>query len=124
MILFLDRNLGPRVPQALRLLDLDVIGHDERFPSDTPDEVWLSEAGRQGWVVVTHDRGIAENEKELEAVVAGSVPCFVLPGGSASHWEKAREFAFAWQKINAILNGETPPYVWHRSPRGWVRLYP
>ena len=75
-------------------------------------------------MVITHDRGIAENAKELAAVVAGSVPCFVLPGGSASHWEKARGFAFARQKINAILNGDTPPFVRHRSPRGWVRLYP
>ena len=124
MTLFLDRNFGPRVPQALRVLNIDVVGHDERFRFDTPDEVWLAEAGRQDWVVITHDRGIAENEKELAAVVAGNVPCFVLPGGNASHWEKVREFAFAWRKINAILNDETPPYVWHRSPRGWVRLYP
>ena len=123
MILFFDRNFG-RVPEALRVLDLEVIGHDERFSPDTPDEEWLAEAGRQGWVVVTHDRGIPANETELAAVIAGSVACFVLPGGNASLWEKTREVAFAWRKINAILNDETPPYVWHRSPQGWARLYP
>ena len=124
MILFFDRNFGPRVPQALRLLDLEVVGHDERFDPDTPDEMWLTEAGRQGWVVITHDRGIGVNQKELSALIAESVPCFVLPGGNAGHWEKTREFSFAWRKITAILNDETPPYVWHRSPRCWVRLHP
>ena len=123
MILFFDRNFG-RVPQAIRLLDLEVIGHDERFSADTPDEEWLAEAGRQGWVVITHDRGIGTKEEELAAVIAGRVACFILPGGRAGLWDKVRELAFAWRKMNAILNDETPPYIWHRSPREWARLYP
>lgn len=124
MTFFFDRNMGPQLPEALRLLGLDAVGHDERFGSTTPDTQWLEEAGRQGWAVMTHDAGIAEKDDELAAVIAGRVPCFVLRGGNTDPWGKTRELAFAWQKINAILNDETPPYVWHRSPRGWVRLYP
>ena len=124
MTLFFDRNMGPQLPEALRLLGLDAIGHDERFASTTPDTEWLTEAGLQGWVVMTHDGGITEKDEELAAVIAGNVPCFVLLGGNADPWEKTRELAFAWRKITAILSSEVPPYIWRRSPRGWVRLYP
>ena len=29
--------------------------HAERFPDGSPDEVWLREAGRHGWLVLSKD---------------------------------------------------------------------
>lgn len=124
MTWFLDRNYGRRVAASLRLLGLDAIGHDEVFPIDADDAEWLAETGRRGWVVITHDANIAWNGDEALAVERSLGRCFVLPGGNAPSWEKVRELAFAWRKITAILDNETPPYVWRRSARGWDRLYP
>src|ERR671919_943148 len=52
--LFCDRSLGRgRVPAMLRSLHPVVIAHDDVFPQDVDDDVWLREAGRRGWVVLT-----------------------------------------------------------------------
>jgi hypothetical protein len=40
---------------------LDVRVRDELFKQDTEDIVWLREAGRQRWVVVTRDDRIRYN---------------------------------------------------------------
>jgi hypothetical protein len=32
------------------------ITHDSVFAQDTPDEEWLTRAGREGWVVLTKDK--------------------------------------------------------------------
>jgi len=53
----LGRN---KVPGRLREAypDLSVIAHDDLFPQDTDDEVWLRHAGERGWIVLTKDEKI------------------------------------------------------------------
>ena len=53
---FIDAALGRvMVADALRREDLNVVLHDEVFPQDSPDEEWLPELGRRGWVLLTKD---------------------------------------------------------------------
>ena len=125
MTLFFDRNVGRKFPQALRLLGLDVVWHDERFGPTTSDEDWLLEAGRNDWVVITHDSNFVNNEAERRAVIDAQVRCLVMSGGSARLWDKARAIATSWGRIGQIIATEHPPYIWRRRPSGrWVRLYP
>ena len=49
---FFDRNLGHRVPEALRAAGRLVELHDDHFAEDTPDEVILEAVARAGWVLV------------------------------------------------------------------------
>jgi hypothetical protein len=37
---------------VLRVAGATVVAHDECFEPDTPDEDWLAEAGRRGWIVL------------------------------------------------------------------------
>src|SRR5262249_54932445 len=68
LVFFIDRSLGrKKVPEALRAAGLEVRVHDELFPQGTQDVVWLSEAGANGWVVVTRDDRIRYNQLEKQA---------------------------------------------------------
>ena len=77
--LFVDRSLGRRkIPDRLRQVHASVIAHDDVFPQDTDDEVWLSEAGRQRWIVLTKDERIGRKPGEQVAIVRSGARCFVL----------------------------------------------
>ena len=57
--LFVDRSLGRRkIPDRLREVHPNIIAHDDLYPQDTDDEVWLEEAGRQRWIVLTKEERI------------------------------------------------------------------
>lgn len=57
-VFFTDRDLGKQFPARLREAGLQVERHADHFQPATPDEVWLPEVGRRGWVVLTHDERI------------------------------------------------------------------
>ncbi len=59
LTLFFDRNLGVRVPKALRTARPPVAIKDHQqvgFAIDAPDDEWLAKVGTKDWVVITHDR--------------------------------------------------------------------
>jgi hypothetical protein len=45
---------------------------------DTDDEVWLREAGRQGWIVLMKDDRIRYRPGEARMVIESGVACFCL----------------------------------------------
>lgn len=55
------------MPARLRSLHPVVIAHDDMFSQDVDDEVWLREAGRRGWVVLTRDDKIRYRPGEQQA---------------------------------------------------------
>ena len=69
---FVDRSLGSGlVPDALRQENERVVVHDEQFgDQDTPDVVWLKEAGARRWVVLTKDARIRTNVLAVARAVA------------------------------------------------------
>jgi predicted nuclease of predicted toxin-antitoxin system len=66
------------IPDALRGAGEDVRVHDDLFPQDAKDEIWLAEAGRHGWIVLTKDKNIRYRAVELQALIAADVRAFVL----------------------------------------------
>lgn len=59
---FVDRCLGRGpVVSALRAAGVQTHAHDDHFAQDTLDVDWLTEVGRQGWVVLTKDKNIRAN---------------------------------------------------------------
>jgi predicted nuclease of predicted toxin-antitoxin system len=75
---FFDRNLGHRVPEALRADRWLVELHDDHFAEDTPDEVILEAVARAGWVLVTQDRRIRKRAAELDALIEHGVRAFFI----------------------------------------------
>jgi uncharacterized protein with PIN domain len=76
---FVDRSLGSvKVAGALREMGLDVVVHDDLFAPDSPDPLWLSKAGGEGWIVLTKDDKIRYRAIEREAYIRAGVRCFVF----------------------------------------------
>jgi predicted nuclease of predicted toxin-antitoxin system len=75
---FFDRNLGHRVPEALRADGWLVEMHDDHFAEDTPDEVILEAVASSDWVLVTQDRRIRKRAAELEALIERGVRAFFI----------------------------------------------
>ena len=79
LFFFVDRSLGRKIiPEVLRAAGAEVRVHDEFFPQDAKDEVWLGEVGRRGWVVLTKDKHIRYRQVEIQALLAAKVRAFVL----------------------------------------------
>ncbi|MGH2865870.1 MAG: hypothetical protein ACRDJX_11570 [Solirubrobacteraceae bacterium] len=59
---FVDRSLGKSIVEGLRAVGLTVYSmadvYAERRLQTLPDEVWLADAGKHEWVVLTKDDAI------------------------------------------------------------------
>jgi len=114
--LFVDRNLGRRkIPDRLRQVHPNVITHDEIFAQNTDDEVWLKEAGRKRWIVLTKDERIRRKPGEQIAIVRSGARCFVLhPTKGMTAEEMADVLVEALPRILAAARDE--------KRRGFVKI--
>jgi hypothetical protein len=80
--LFLDRSLGAVVvAEALREAGEAVEVHDDHFAQDAPDEEWLPEVARRGWIAVTKDNAIRRGFLQRLAVAQAGARLFVFTPG-------------------------------------------
>lgn len=113
LVFFVDRSLGRKViPDALRAAGAKTRVHDEFFPQDAKDEVWLAEVGRQGWVVLTKDKHIRYRQVEIQALLAGKVRAFILTArGDLSGAEVGQIFIKAMPAMKKLCDTATPPFI-------------
>ena len=122
---YFDRNIGVRVPKALRSVrpPICIKYHQEvGFPLDAPDDEWLAQVGAKGWVVVSQDRKFHQLQSELAAVQAHSVRCFYLHGGSQPRWCTFRDFICALSRMVEIANHEPAPFIYELKGRRLCRV--
>jgi hypothetical protein len=110
---FVDRSLGRKViPEALRNVNEVVKIHDEIFPQNTPDHVWLEEAGRQNWVVLTKDTRIRHRAIEVLALMSSGVRAFILTArGDLTGAEMASIFIKALPRIKKLATKNHGPFI-------------
>jgi hypothetical protein len=77
-MIFVDRSVPRRVAEALNTVRGDVDRLEPRYRHDTPDHVWLADAGRSDWLVVTRDRHVRTRPLERQAIEENGVGCFIL----------------------------------------------
>lgn len=79
---FVDRSLGKSIAEGLRAVGLTVHTmasvYGEQAAQGQPDEVWLRDAGANGWIVLTKDDAIRRRPAEREALVEAGVRVFCL----------------------------------------------
>lgn len=75
---FIDRCLGKKVAAALTTEYTKIEVHDNHFPPDERDQVWLASVGARGWVVLTKDKNIRRNHLERGALRDAGVKAFIL----------------------------------------------
>jgi predicted nuclease of predicted toxin-antitoxin system len=126
LVIFLDRSLGKQIiASVLRTAGYTVEVHDDHFPPDASDEIWLSEVSRRGWVVFTKDKRIRYRAPELAAVSATNASVFTLTAGSIQAQEMADIFILALPKIRIFFATKPPPYIVTVSRSGALsQVYP
>lgn len=109
-VFFTDRDLGKRFPEILRAAGLTVERHADHFVHDCPDEDWLAEIGRRGWVAITHDGRIRYKPNERDAVIRNRVALLVTIG-QAPYPELANAFVSTRDRILRFVERHQPPYI-------------
>jgi hypothetical protein len=115
------------VPARLREIHPAVHAHDDLFPQDTDDEVWLREAARKGWIVLTRDDRIRYRPGEQQAIIEAGVACFCLnPTKSMTAEEWADALVTALPRILEVAASEgRTGYIKGVNRHGRVRhLFP
>jgi hypothetical protein len=67
------------LPGALAAAGFDVVPHDRHFAVDTPDELWIAEVGRRGWVMLSQDYMILRRSAQRDAVMRAGARLDLLP---------------------------------------------
>jgi hypothetical protein len=79
---FVDRSLGKSIVLGLRARGLHIYSmadvYGEKKAQGLSDEAWLTDAGRNDWVVLTKDRAIRRRPNEREALMSAGVRVFCL----------------------------------------------
>ena len=76
IIFFLDRTHGKATRSLLARVGIAVVLHDNYFPRDEKDPVWISRCGRENWVVLSGDKAIERIPENRQAVI--DAKCKVL----------------------------------------------
>ena len=133
--LYFDRNIGWRIPEALKLLGLSVIHHHTRrsllgleetakqrslFAQSEKDDVWLSYVGKQGWLVFTQDRKFhrAGFEAELSAIKQFNVGCFYIWGAEETKWKKMQALCKGMDSMMEMARSTPKPFIFDADRNG------
>jgi predicted nuclease of predicted toxin-antitoxin system len=120
--LFVDRDAwSAKLDAALRAAGIPFIAHRDVFAHNTPDEEWLAEAGRRGWLVFTRDQNIRRRPDELKALRDAGVILFALTSGNLSAQETAELAVASWLKITRLAAKTTPPAIFSITRGGEIR---
>ncbi len=113
---FVDRCLGTGdVPAGLRALvepeGHKVVVHDDQYPQDTKDVVWLPTVGKKRWVLITKDTAMRTNPLEIAAIINSGVAAFALPRASATAAKNVEAIKTAWRAVRRALRRFPPPFI-------------
>jgi hypothetical protein len=113
VVFFVDRDLGKKkFPRLLREAGVEVRIHDDFFPQDEDDEVWLAAVGRRQWFVISNDERIRYREPARLAIEEAKVGVFIFASpGHLKAEEKAKIFIDALPKIRRFIETHTPPFI-------------
>lgn len=118
----MDRDAwSAKLDTALRAAGIPFIAHRDVFAHNTPDEEWLAEAGRRGWLVFTRDQNIRRRPDELKALRDAGVILFALTSGNLSAQETAELAVASWLKITRLAAKTTPPAIFSITRGGEIR---
>ena len=122
IVLFLDESLDSHsIAQALTGAGAVVERLTAHLPKGSKDEVWLSLAGKNGWVVLTRDKRIRYRRLERLALELAAVRAFVFTGGNITIKDTGEILAGAVPRILRICERQAGPFVYHVGVAGKPR---
>ena len=123
LVFFIDHSLGQKtIAKALRDAGAKVEIHDDHFPQDTKDHVWLAEVGDHGWVVLMKDKNIRFNELERTTLTRAGVKSFVITAGNIKGEEMAQILVNKLPSIVRFINNHAAPFIDKITRGGTISL--
>jgi len=113
MVFFIDRCFGRHiVKNALIQAGEIAVSHDDEFPSDTEDVVWMPDVAAREWVILTKDNAIQKNLLELQCAYDSNVRMFALASRrSFTGIQTANIFVQSMPNIYKVLQNTNAPFV-------------
>ena len=94
------------------------------FPLDTKDPVWLQEAGKQGWLVITRDKRIRTRPGERRAIAEHGVGCFILAyRQDLKKREIAQILLSTLEDMEEIFASTRRPFIYTIDKQGEFKQY-
>lgn len=124
---FVDRSLGKSIVEALRDAGLAVHSmadiYGEKRAQLLVDEVWLRDAGKHDWIVLTKDDAIRRRPAERDALTEAAVRVFCLTNRKLRGAEQTERFVSNRHRI--LRQARRPgPYIYAVYAEGIRRLWP
>lgn len=124
---FVDRSLGKSIVESLRATGLTVHSmtdvYGEKRAQLLADEVWLRDAGKNDWIVLTKDDAIRRRPAERDALTEAAVRVFCLTNRNMRGAEQTERFVSNRHRI--VRQTRKPgPYIYGVYPEGLRRLWP
>jgi len=115
----LDESLdSASVASALRSSGATVVRHTEQFERGIADDIWLEQAGRNAWIVLTRDKRIRYRKLERLALQTANVRAFVFTGGNVTAADTGAILCKALERIFAISRTNPGPFIYHIGKSG------
>jgi hypothetical protein len=124
---FVDRSLGKSIVEGLREAGLSVRSMAEVY-GEKPgqllaDEVWLRDAGKNDWIVLTKDDAIRRRPAERDALTGAAVRVFCLTNRNLRGEEQTERFVSNRYRI-LRQSRKSGPYIYGVYAEGLRRLWP
>jgi hypothetical protein len=126
---FIDRSLGRHVV-AKALRDAGAVVHamadvyGERIGQGLPDEEWLRDAGKRGWVVLMKDAKIRYRPAELQVLIDHGLRAFCLTNANLRGVEMAARFVDNLPRVVRVAQERRGPYIYGVYSDGVRALWP
>lgn len=85
--------------------------HDDYFEQNVEDEVWLTEVGKRGWLVLTKDQWIRRRPLERGALLNANLKVFCFMSGNVPFAEMSEIFVTALPAIRRTADITAPPFI-------------
>jgi hypothetical protein len=77
-MIFIDRSIPRGAADIVKRARSDCCWLEDVFDHNAADEVWLTKAGDEGWIVLTHDKKVRRRKAQRDAIMEHGVGCFIF----------------------------------------------
>ena len=124
-MIFIDRSVPRSVAGALKLVRPgDVVWLEDVFAHSTPDEVWIPEVGRRGWLTVSRDKNIRRRFRQRQLVLTHGLGCFILnQKQDSTRWGYLKQLAASLDEMERLFDSTPRPFIYVVDAAGELRRY-
>ena len=122
MILLCDKDVGTRVPKALKLVGLRVISlADSSFGLHKNDVEWLTGVGKRGWLAFSCNKKMLDVPLERDTIIEEKVGIVFLTSGQEYLPQVLRLLLNKWEWLELIDQTTPRPFAYYLYPYGRIR---